>query len=397
MNEALAPMRQSFAMLVRILVDPTSNMRVALLLYATIALILLLVLAVGTMYVMGTPDDRPTTTTTTEKRRTTAGKAPRKPKRLSGRTRALLAVGAVVVILAVWVFAGFTTSDPGLCKSCHWPAAQHAKADAATDPHTRVACVSCHETGGALGRYVTGVPFRVLHLGMAWAGSGSDTGYGQATSQACASCHAKTLAVTSINADRGLKVSHAEPMAASAGCTDCHAMSNGTVSVHNRGMTPCLRCHDDKSASSACATCHTEKAAAARARTTSFQGVQIRDVKCGGCHNEKRDCDPCHGARMPHSSDFLGHAHARAAAVDIWFNHGNGCRRCHTAQRRPCTRCHSSLIGKGHGVPSGLATSHQHAQSASCNTCHQKYASIATRDFCKDVCHDAAAIAASPR
>jgi hypothetical protein len=98
---------------------------------------------------------------------------------------------------------------------------------------------------------------------------------------------------------------------------------------------------------------------------------------------------------MPHTTGFMSGGHARAAAVDIWYNGGKTCRKCHTTTRRPCTQCHTSLMGKAHGT--GMATSHRRAAPSACNTCHQQWAPIATRDFCKDVCHSPAAIAASPR
>ena len=85
-----------------------------------------------------------------------------------------------------------------------------------------------------------------------------------------------------------------------------------------------------------------------------FRDAQIRDVSCSGCHDEERDCDPCHGLRMPHTTEFKLHAHARAAAVDIWYNGGKACGRCHTDSRNPCGRCHSELMGAAHGADNGL-------------------------------------------
>ncbi len=233
---------------------------------------------------------------------------------------------------------------------------------------------------------------------MRWHGRARATSRSTAgtTRRACTSCHEASLAGTTTNDERGLKVSHAEPLAASAACIDCHTMRRGVVSVHNAGMKPCLRCHDDSTASSECATCHEgQAAAAARPRTTSFQDAQIQEVSCSGCHDEERDCDPCHGLRMPHTAEFKLHAHARAATVDIWYGGGKACRRCHTESRHPCSGCHSELIGAAHGTT--MASTHKSANSAHCNACHMQKAYPATRDFCKDVCHSPAAIAASPR
>jgi hypothetical protein len=257
--------------------------------------------------------------------------------------------------------------------------------------------VECHESGGVVGRYLTGVPGRLMHLAAAQSPGRADE-YGRVTVAACSSCHEAALAGVAMNEARGLKVSHAEPMAASATCIDCHELRAGVVGAYNAGMTPCLRCHDAKRASARCPTCHDERAAAARVRTTSFADVQIPEVRCGGCHDEKRDCDRCHGLRMPHTAAFLSYAHARAAAVDFWNNGGKVCSHCHTATRRPCQKCHGGLLGKGHGAGTAwLARGHQKATADSCDSCHRTFAYRTTRDFCKDVCHTPAAVAGSPR
>jgi hypothetical protein len=417
MQNVLPGLPQLTSRLTTILLDPRSDPTAALLLYATIGLALLLVLVVAMVVLWGSPDEdeeskEPGVGEASEGVAPTDGgdggpsrsapsartKVPVPP--LSPRTRAAVAAVVVVVLVAAWAITGYTTSDPALCKSCHWPASEHAKATAGTDAHAKVSCVSCHEPGGIAGLYVTDVPARLLHFADSQSPASQQGEYGRVTVAACSSCHMAALAGVSTEASRGLKVSHKEPLAASATCLDCHAPRAGVVGAHNAGMTPCLRCHDSKQASAKCATCHDDKAAsAARARTTSFAREQIPEVSCGGCHNEKRECDGCHGVRLPHSVEFRSYAHARAGAVDFWFNGGKACARCHTATRRPCQKCHSKLLGRAHGAAasSELALSHQRSSSASCNTCHGQYAYSKRRDFCKDVCHTPAAIAGSPR
>jgi len=395
MNNGFDRLLRVVSTLTRILIAPASNMKVAVLLYAMIAVILLIILVVGMMVIMTAPADKRARQVSREKRGRVRAQ-PRAATPMSRKTRLLLGLGIGAGLLSAWMLAGSVTSDPKLCKSCHWPASQHAKAEKSKDPHARVGCVSCHESGGVVRRFVTGVPLRLHHLAIVSSGEGTGSEYGQVTARACTSCHASALPRTSTNAERGLKVSHAEPLAASATCTDCHTMSDGIVGVHNAGMGPCLRCHDDRRASSACTTCHTGTVtAAARARTASFRGAQIREVKCSGCHDEKRDCDPCHGVRMPHPVEFKARDHARAGAVDLWFNGGKACRRCHTASRHPCQGCHTRLMGTAHGR--SMAASHRRAASSACDTCHLQFAQFATRDFCDDVCHSPAAVAGSPR
>jgi hypothetical protein len=318
---------------------------------------------------------------------------------LSPAARLAVATGILLVLGAAWALTGYTTSDPALCKDCHWPAAEHANAVEGTDRHVAVSCISCHESGGTVGRYLRNVPARLIHFANTQSSDAVRGEYGRVTVAACSSCHAAALEGLATNEARGLKISHTQPLASSAVCIDCHAMRAGVVGTHNAGMAPCLRCHDSKQASAECATCHDESTASAvRARTTSFTGEQIPDISCGGCHNEAQECDWCHGIRLPHTREFMTYAHARAGAVDFWFNGGATCSRCHTESRRPCQRCHGSLLGGGHGEgTSWLARGHQKADVQACDTCHRKLAYAATRDFCADVCHTPAAIEASPR
>lgn len=390
MSAITEQLQQAVAQVILILLNPNQNMKAAVILYVIIGLLFGFVAVVGALFILSTPEKKP---------RGSGGIAkPSRAKRrvLSPTMRLIFGVSSVVMLFAVWVTAGVTMSDPGVCKSCHWPLAKHAAATV-PDAHSRVACVDCHESGGVWGRYVAGVPNRVAHMAAKQLEIEGAPDYGQVTSEACTRCHQKSLLRTTLNPTRGLRISHAEPMAASAACTDCHALRGGVVGAYNGGMKQCLRCHDAEQASAKCDTCHTKKAsAAARARSTAFRAVQVKAVKCGGCHDEKRECDTCHGVRMPHTDAFMGGGHARAAAVDFWFNSGKTCRKCHTATQRPC-RCHTSLIGIAHGTHGELAKSHKNATASSCNSCHGQWAVISTRDFCKDICHSPEAIANSPR
>lgn len=381
--------------LLYILRNPTFDLKAALLVYGVIALLLLVVLVVGVMLMMGPSQSRGGASLSNGPATGSARARRAKTLRLSSRSRVALAGVSLMVLLAAWVIAGYTTSDPGLCKSCHWPAASHATALKGSDPHAGTACISCHERGGVLGRYFLGVPARLVHFADAQSSSPLEQGYGQVTVSACSSCHRRALHGVTVNEARGLKVSHKEPLAASATCIDCHSLRGGVVGVHNAGMAACLRCHDAVQASTKCATCHDGTASAARPRATSFAQVQIPDVSCGGCHDEARECDGCHGMRMPHTTEFKAYAHARAGAADIWFNGGRSCSRCHTASRRSCQQCHTSSFGAAHGTR--LGSGHTGATASACNTCHLRFAYSSTRDFCRDICHTPAAIAGSPR
>jgi hypothetical protein len=389
--------------------DPMSNLGAALALYAMVAIVITIVIIVGVMLVLSGSDDEtdevteqaaaadePEAGEPAESHEEPVGSESADEHAPPRRRRSKLATAVIVLAtLAIfWATTGYSTSGDSACAACH-DKSPHASADKPRDPHAGVTCVACHEPGGAVSRAITGVGPRILHVIGHIAGGSVSRDYGRVTRSACASCHASAIARTTVDAARGIRMSHKEPLAAGATCLDCHRLKSGVLLARGVGMSPCIRCHDSKTAPSACATCHDKKAAnAARVRTVT-PAVQVPQVKCGGCHDQARECDSCHGVRLPHSKEFMTYAHARAGAVDLWFNGGRTCAKCHTATRNPCSRCHSSMLGTGHGPGNALA--HQKASSAACDSCHGSRAYMGGRDFCKDLCHSPAAIAESPR
>lgn len=387
--------------MVPLFTNPMSNLGAALALYAIVAIVVLIVLIGGVMLVLGGSDEdgeaiAPARTIAPRVAPEVvkvpvevAAAAPRTP-----RSR-MVSVAILLGVLALaWAVAGYSTSSDAACAGCH-QRSPHFGVDAAHDPHAGVTCVECHESGGDAIRATLGVPARALHVAGRLAGYSVSSDYGRVTRSACAACHDKDLAGVTKDALRGVRMSHQEPLAAGAACLDCHALRSGVLSARGVGMNPCLRCHDSKSASAACPTCHDKKASAAARVRKVAAAVRIPDVKCGGCHDEKKQCDSCHGVRLPHTGEFKVYAHARAGAVDIWFNGGRTCGKCHTATRSPCSKCHSAMLGSGHGPSNAVA--HQRAVASACESCHGQRAYMPGRDFCRDLCHSPAAVAASPR
>lgn len=398
--------------LLTLLVDPASNLIAALVLYGIITVLLLLVVVATMMFLVSGSDEdeegegpygqfdeddfehfddeEPAPAAAV------VAPAPVQPVRPKVPLNPAVALAwAAGIIVSLWLVTGVSTATDALCTSCHVDT-PHAEAAGAEDPHASTGCVSCHEPGGVFGRYVGSVPARVTHVASGVLGGAGMDDYGRVTQSACSSCHRGDIRQTRSNEERGLRVSHVEPVAAGMRCVECHRLETGIVAEHNAGMNACLRCHNAQTASADCETCHDKSAAtAARARAVPAASPQIEEVRCGGCHDEVRECDGCHGTRMPHSVQFKQYAHARAGAVDIWFNNGQGCAKCHTAQRRPCQGCHTSLMGKGHGPV--MAAGHKSASEQSCNTCHISMAYQPRRSFCVDLCHTEAARAESPR
>lgn len=388
-----------FTQLLELLWDPTSNLTAALLLYGIIAiLVIILIVAVLMLGLSAFQDeeDDECGESASQEPQTRAPKVVREEIDLRSRFVTLgitLAVGSVI-----WLAAGFSTSQNPVCVGCH-TSEPHSllEASGVVDPHASTACVGCHEPSGSLGHYVFNLPSRVTHFVDGVLQPALHPNYGRPTQSGCLSCHRTDVRGVAVNEQRGLRMSHVEPLESAVECLDCHRYRDGMVAGHNAGMNPCLRCHDSKQASSECSTCHDRQAAAAaRARSTQFAAAQVEQVRCGGCHDERRECDPCHGVRMPHDQLFMSHAHARAATVDFWFGNGQTCQgSCHTDTRRPCRRCHTELLGKGHGPT--FAVPHELASSEVCDRCHQAWAITPQRDFCDDVCHSEAARRYSPR
>ncbi len=389
-----------FSSLAEIVQDPTSNLTAAVLLVAVASLVLLILLVIA-IFAIASMEDEDDDHDGVE---SDAAEAPysddedvaaQNPDAVAVPPvvvpRApyawLLTLGLWILILSVvWVVGGVATSGSLLCESCH-PAHPHVKAGA-EDPHGETKCVSCHESGGPIASVTYMVPPRVLHFALGALRANPNDGYsGFVASAQCSRCHAEAIAVTTTNEQQGVRMSHVEPVEAGAQCLDCHAIQSGMISSVTVGMTPCLRCHDGKKAPSECASCHIKDVGIAVVPDATPANRTGRDLieqpDCGGCHSQKR-CDSCHGVRMPHTQDFMQGGHARAGSEDIWFNGGKTCGKCHTAARRPCTKCHAPM--PAHPSPA-WATIHQGAERGACESCHNKNAWMSGRDFCA-LCHD---------
>lgn len=296
------------------------------------------------------------------------------------RRRATATTVTSLVILAwvgVWLVAGLTTSSNDVCTSCHTNTSHTAAGK--SDPHAKVACVDCHEGGGAFARISVNVLSRMEHVTLAQTDSKAASDFGKpVASDACLACHGKQLQGTYYDARLHVKVSHAEPLAAGAECVDCHALKSGVVGATTVGMSSCLRCHGDgKRAKAGCEVCHDGDPSLAIRPTieaTAMAAVQVANPGCGGCHTDMTRCNACHGISMPHTVAFEQSGHARAAAEAIWSNNLGMCRKCHYAGHNDCQQfgCHVAPF-PAHPSPA-WQTLHASAPWAQSNTtcaCHK--------------------------
>jgi hypothetical protein len=284
-----------------------------------------------------------------------------------------------IIILAftgVWIAAGITTSSSDVCVGCHADTV-HSIAPP-DDPHAKVACVLCHETGGPVARVTVNLATRAQHVVRARVYSNFVRAFGKpVASDGCLRCHRKQINGTVYNVAQGVRVSHKEALAAGAQCVECHALVSGAVGSHTVGMSPCLRCHNGTVARADCNECHVgDPSGAIRAQvaTNTMASAQVPNPRCNGCHTDMTKCNACHGIEMPHSDLFKAYAHARPAAIDIWSNGGRTCAKCHYPGHNYCMQpgCH---LGPNPSHPSPVWRS-MHAlapwsQSATACSCHQ--------------------------
>lgn len=304
----------------------------------------------------------------------------------------LFTLAWVAVVALIWVIGGFASRPDAVCLSCHTDDSIHTarldESSATVDVHQPILCSECHETPSTFLSVTTAVPGRAMHFVGGSIRPRYADGYGAPVSNRnCAYCHESSVTTTTVNVERGLKMSHQEPLEANALCTDCHApvKGSGVVNQYTVGMDPCMRCHDAEAASAECGYCHTKDVGFAVSAQTPFE-PRSHPVDCSGCHSLKT-CDACHGMRMPHSTEFMGAGHARPAVEDIWFNGGRTCYGCHTATRRPCTKCHGVARFPAH-PPSYMINGHKTADpfNNGCDECHSYLAWVNGRNFCGN-CH----------
>ncbi len=313
-------------------------------------------------------------------------------------SRRMSSAGVVFLfVVAAWFAGGVTSQARITCESCH-PDSPHAPS-VQFDPHVAVSCVECHEDGSALSRTLFSTPVRFEHFLRAQLFPAEPLDYGlPVSSSSCRSCHASALTGTLVDEDRGVRMSHSEPLDAGAECVDCHTLVSGVVSSRTTGMPSCLRCHDNDVAVAECSYCHIgDPARAARSdrpEQATFAKAQVPDPSCDTCHDQVAEgCDGCHGIRMPHTPEFIVYQHALPGVIDLWENDGRTCRKCHYENRRPCTRCHTAFLAHA----STWRQDHSKGTSftnAGC-ACHDRLAYRTGRNFC-EVCHQTKPRAALP-
>lgn len=323
---------------------------------------------------------------------------PRSPRR-----RLQIALGVVAGVVALLVVAGFASSSPALCGSCHEMAPSHESWSQSA--HTGVKCVTCHETP----REWYGQPLRAVervrlltrdtirHLSGRLGEPNDPSAIGRTSpmpDEICLQCHAPDRKATS---GFRILIDHVEHSERTGSCVACHVYTAHPDPVLGKPlslMTKCYDCHgtaEYPEASDECATCHPSDFDLRPPshledpwqRDHGFSALNTPEV-CTMCH-EQSYCDSCHVVAMPHPEGWLdgrgadqGHGQA-VATLDR-----DVCFRCHTEEPDSCAACHHEGYDPAEGP--WLDQHYDEARTvgvASCLDCHDPL-------FCSR-CHEAPA------
>lgn len=286
------------------------------------------------------------------------------------RNRRLVVVTGIAVLVGVALVTASVgvNSDAG-CALCH-----ASQADALTQTaHAGVTCAACHAASPRQVSARLDVVFRMVPrsiTGVRLASAGRPIGR-----RACLDCHGAVLAEGKVMAGDGLRIEHAA-CADGALCAGCHSVSSHGTStrvVRSAAMADCTGCHLTVGASTACDTCHEGNMPSDRVRDPVWVRTHGPDWKelhglgdlrtCAVCH-AGTDCEDCHGAGVPHPTDFGGTHGSYAIESGT-----GGCLTCHESASW-CANCHR--VDMPH--PDGFLQEHSGVavgqEDPACTRCH---------------------------
>lgn len=299
-----------------------------------------------------------------------------------------IAVTVLLVAVIVVLLLDVTTSSAALCGSCH--EMEPSAATWAQSAHSKINCVSCHETP----RPWYARPANLVERSRLLArdisrhlagrlGEGPDPlAEGRRSpmpDEICLQCHTADRQATS---GFRILIDHVEHSERTGSCVACHVHTAHPDPVLGRPlslMTECFDCHgtaEEPDASAECATCHPsdfdlyppDHLEQAWARDHGFSAV-VEHAPCALCH-EQDFCDSCHGVAMPHPDGWVGErasGHARSAVGDREV-----CTRCHAKDDDMCEACHHER----YDPELGMWTEQHHTEvstkgAAGCLVCHE--------------------------
>ena len=347
--------------------------------------------------------------------------------------RAAALLGAWLFLMLIMIAcAGWYTSRPQFCNSCHIMEPYYKSWQ--ESPHKDVTCIECHFPPG-IGGKVRGKLLGLVQLAKYLTASAGPRPAAEIPDASClrSGCHETRLLTGRVDF-HGIPFDHAPHLTETRRgkqlrCTSCHSQI-----VQGKHMTvttsTCFLCHFKdqpfNEGLSACTHCH-------QIPTGSFDlggGAKFthdlayeKGVDCAYCHRDvirgngevpRQRCLSCHN-REGDLARFSDHAFIHAKHVT---EHKVDCLQCHTEiqhslqhdkldhARADCQSCHpdhhqeqlSLLLGKG-GETSNAHGDGMSAVRVECRTCHRLKETSATgtvlwrasAQMCT-MCHDAATV-----
>lgn len=287
------------------------------------------------------------------------------------RIAALLGLVAGFLLLAAIAAVGVTTTALPGCEGCHYDRSGFKSATLAAS-HGDTPCVSCHvDTGSLVERTKFGV-YEAYGMYLPLLDTeASDIGL--VRDGRCLSCH-KEVETRIVKSD-GLIMKHAS-CAKGRRCVDCHSeVGHGSATSWARvtSMNDCVSCHKKTRNSLKCETCHAGRGETKSIAEPEFavthgpnwqktHGMGQMSV-CSVCHDENK-CARCHGAGVPHATDFIQQHPALSTGPDA------KCTTCH--RKKFCDDCHQLEMPH----PKRFAAAHSRMVKAEgdqkCLRCHAK-------------------------
>jgi hypothetical protein len=249
----------------------------------------------------------------------------------------------LVALLTVVLLSPLVPPVGRACGSCH--AVEDATRTWEESRHAAVSCYGCHAApgvSGALGASLSGVSGLVFTHTRGSQGTTFDAG--------CLGCHGS---IREGVVEGTVLMQHSDVIDAGMNCVTCHptvghatpdadeAIPVSTARIDRSTMSVCLTCHDGVKAASACEACHAERPLDVAA-SSDLSGVTELGVTCDGCHAAETEvrCVECHGLELPHPATFL-RQHAGMSADDPGL-----CARCHemaVASTADACACHTEV------------------------------------------------------